>query len=225
MFEPVMAGFSQILREFHNNVTPLNKPLRRFARAEFSDAFSFPSGRMVDALEGLLASPRLGAPVVLAALDTDWVPGSAQAVSDTANAEFPLDPKRRQFKVRTVDGEIRAQLAFCAQDKRTAQQLAAQFAEHLESTGLDFYAAHEFAGLWHALPARVVIPETPAISVDTGRRTLAVVAINLALRVTVPLFMAPKPGEPNDGKGVPGTNDPAGYPADGVAAEEAITWQ
>lgn len=230
MFEPVMAGLGEVLREFHSGVVPSSKPTRRFARADFSDAVQLvsQSERMVDALNELLARPRLSAPVLLAALDTDWIPGSANAVSDTANVTFPLDTKGRQFKVRTVDGEIRAQLAFCASNERAARQLASLFAEHLQSAGVDFYAAHEFAGLWHGLPAMIEIPENPAISVDTGSRRLAVVAINLSVRVTVPLFMAPQPGEPNDGKGVPGTNDPAGYPADSVASDEpegVITWQ
>lgn len=232
MFEPVMAGLGEVLRAFHSNMVPSSKSARRFARAGFSDVVQLvpQSERMIDALNELLARPRLSAPVLLAALDTDWIPANAHAVSDTANVTFPLDTKDRQFKVRTMDGEIRAQLAFCASGRRAAEQLAAQFAGHLEAMGLDFHAAHEFAGLWHGLPAMIEIPENPAISVDTGSRTASAVAINLALRVTVPLFMAPQPGEPNDGKGVPGTNDPAGYPVDSVAGDEpeaegVITWQ
>lgn len=230
MFEPVIAGLCEVLREFHSSVVPSSKPTRRFARAEFSGAVRLipQAERMIDAVNELLARSRLSAPVLLAALDNDWIPGSAHPVSDTANVTFPLDTKGRQFRMRTVDGEIRAQLAFCASSERAASQLASLFAEHLQSVGVDFYAAHEFAGLWHGLPAMIEIPENPAISVDTGSRRLAVVAINLSVRVTVPLFMAPRPGEPNDGKGVPGTNDPAGYLADSVVGDEpegVITWQ
>lgn len=39
-----------------------------------------------------------------------------------------------------------------------------------------------------------------------------ILALDLTLKVEVPLFDAPKPGDPNDGKGIPGTDDPAGYP-------------
>ena len=50
------------------------------------------------------------------------------------------------------------------------------------------------------------------MSIATGSKNLTVLAMDITLRAEIPLFDAPKDGEPNDGKGVPGTDDPAGYP-------------
>ncbi|TCV72461.1 hypothetical protein EDE11_1527 [Methylomonas methanica] len=36
--------------------------------------------------------------------------------------------------------------------------------------------------------------------------------MDITLKAQIPIYDAPKVGEPNDGKGVPGTDDPAGYP-------------
>jgi hypothetical protein len=50
---------------------------------------------------------------------------------------------------------------------------------------------------------------------------VTILAIDLTLKAEVPLFDAPKEGEYNDGKGVPGTDDPAGYP---VVVQVNKTW-
>ena len=50
------------------------------------------------------------------------------------------------------------------------------------------------------------------MSIQTEAKNLTILAIEIMLKAEIPLFDAPAEGQPNDGKGIPGTADPAGYP-------------
>ncbi|NCC41888.1 MAG: hypothetical protein EOM21_21260 [Gammaproteobacteria bacterium] len=53
----------------------------------------------------------------------------------------------------------------------------------------------------------------PASLVPTDHKNLTLLTVDLTIRANVPLYQAPKPGEPNDGQGDPtDPEDPAGYP-------------
>lgn len=54
--------------------------------------------------------------------------------------------------------------------------------------------------------------DAPAMSIQTEAKNLTILAIDITLKAEIPLFDAPAEGQPNDGKGTPGTADPAGYP-------------
>lgn len=241
MFEPVKAGLGSFLRDYYAEVVPTTRPLEEFVARGFPRCVAWAPSRMVDTAEEMLAQwqrndthegatrpPKL--PVILVAVARDWVPATRDfttQVADPVDVTFPHDAKRRLFRMRTVAGDIRTQAVIFASDEPTARSLAAQLALFLDSPSRRrFPAAYPFAGLEHAFPAQIEVPDNPAMSIETGNKNLTAVAVNLTLKVTVPLFMAPKPGEPNDGKGVPGTDDPAGYPlvADIDSREEAITW-
>ncbi|MCO7216868.1 hypothetical protein [Halomonas sp. OfavH-34-E] len=227
MFDPVKEGLGEFLQDFYDQVVPTTKSLQEFVERGFPYCAAWAPARMVDKAEEMLASyqrndthqgptrpPSL--PVILVAVSKDWTPTERSfttQIADPVDITFPEDPKQRYFRVRTVAGEVRAQLAFFASDEPTAKSLAAQFLLYLDSASRRrFLARYPFAGLEHEYPAQVEAPDNPAMNVETGNKNLTVLAVDLVLKVTVPLFMAPKAGEPNDGKGVPGTDDPAGYP-------------
>lgn len=227
MFEPVKAGLGEFLQAFYGEVVPTTKPLQEFVERGFPYSMAWAPTRMVDKAEEMLAAyqrndtrqgptrpPSL--PVVLVAVARDWTPTEKSfttQISDPVDVTFPDDPKQRYFRVRTVAGEIRAQLAFFASDEPTAKSLAAQFLLFLDSPSRRrFPARYPFAGLEHEYPAQIEAPDNPAMSVETGNKNLTILAVDVVLKVTVPMFMSPKPGEANDGQGVPGTDDPAGYP-------------
>lgn len=241
MFEPVKAGFGEFLRDFYAEVVPTTRPLVEFVERGFPYCVAWAPTRMVDTAEEMLSQwqrndthegatrpPKL--PVILVAVAKDWVPAGREfttQVADPVSVTFPHDPKRRLFRMRTAAGDVRAQVVIFASDEPTAKSLAAQFALYLDSPSRRrFPAAYPFAGLEHAFPAQVEAPDNPASSIDTGSQNLTVLAVDLTLKCTVPIFMAPKAGEPNDGKGTPGTDDPAGYPlaTEFDSREEAITW-
>ena len=236
MFEPVKAGLGEFLQGFYSEVVPTTRALEEFAERGFPYCMAWAPSRMVDKAEEMLSQwqrndthqgptrpPSL--PVVLVAVAKDWTPAERSfttQIADPVDITFPADPKQRYFRARTVAGEVRAQLAIFASDEPTAKSLAAQFLLYLDSPSRRrFMARYPFAGLEHEYPAQVEAPDNPAMNVETGNKNLSVLAVDVTLQVTVPLFMAPKPGEPNDGKGVPGTDDPAGYPlVTGVDPEE-----
>nr|WP_015077954.1 hypothetical protein [Halomonas sp. ZM3]AFW03491.1 hypothetical protein [Halomonas sp. ZM3] len=241
MFEPVKAGLGDFLQGFYSEVVPTTKPLEEFVERGFPYCVAWAPTRMVDKAEEMLSQwqrndtrqgptrpPSL--PVVLVGVARDWTPAEKSfttQISDPVNVTFPQDPKQRLFRLRTVAGDIRTQVVIFASDEPTAHSLAAQFALYLDLPSRRcFPATYPFAALEHEYPAQIEVPDNPAMSIKTGNKNLTVLALNLTLKVTVPLFMAPNPGEPNDGQGVPGTDDPAGYPLVSKvdSREEAITW-
>lgn len=227
MFEPVKIGIGEFLREFYDEVVPTTKPLYEFAERGFPYCAAWAPARMIDKAEEMLAqwqrndtnegpTQPSSLPVILVAVSPDWTPAERSfttQIADPVPVTFPEDPKQRYFKVRTVAGDVRAQLAFFAADEPTAKSLAAQFLLFLDSPSRrHFTARYSFAGIEHEYPAQVDTPDNPAMTIETGNRNLTILAVDLVLRVTVPLFMAPKEGEPNDGKGGDSPDDPAGYP-------------
>lgn len=227
MFEPVKVGLGEFLQEFYDEVVPTTKALHEFVDRGFPYCAAWAPARMVDKAEEMLSQwqrndthqgstrpPSL--PVILVGVAKDWTPAERSyttQVPDPVDITFPDDPKQRYFRVKVVAGEVRAQLAFFASDEPTAKSLAAQFLLFLDSASRrTFMARYPFAGMDHKYPAQVSAPDNPAMSIETSNRNLTVLAVDVVLRVTVPIFMAPKPGEVNDDQGVPGTDDPAGYP-------------
>ncbi len=61
-------------------------------------------------------------------------------------------------------------------------------------------------------PVQLESPDAPASNANPASKNMSALIVDLTLKATIPIFSAPKVGEPNDGKGVPGTNDPAGFP-------------
>ena len=236
MFDPVKVGLGEFLQEFYADVVPTTRPLQEFTDRGFPYCFAWAPSRMIDKAEEMLAAwqrndteqapttpPKL--PTVLVATAKDWTPAERSyttQVPDKIDVTFPDDPKGRYFQMRVVAGEVRAQLVFIASDEPTAKSLAAQFLLFLDSPSRrSFTARFPFAGIEHEYPAQVSTPDNPAMNIDTLSRNLTMLAVDVVLRVTVPVFYAPKAGEPNDGKGVPGTDDPAGYPLVAQVDKEA----
>ena len=134
-------------------------------------------------------------------------------LADRELVTIPTDPKERVFGLRTVSGDIRAQIAIFAHDEPTAKSLASQFLLFLDATqNRRFTATYEFAGQTMDWPVQLETPDAPAMSIPSESTNLTILAIDITLKATVPLFDAPAYGQPNDGQGTPETDDPAGYP-------------
>lgn len=227
MFEPVKAGLGEFMQDFYRDVVPTTKPLEEFVSRGFPYCVAWAPTRMIDKAEEMMGAwqrndTRQGPthpaklPALLVAASKDYTPASRDyttQIADPVDVTFPDDPKGRYFRMRLVAGDVRAQVAIAASDEPTAKSLAAQFLLYLDSPSRrGFMARYRFAGIDHEFPAQIEAPDNPAINVETGTKNLTILAIDLTLKCSVPMFMAPHAGEPNDGKGVPGTDDPAGYP-------------
>lgn len=227
MFEPVKAGLGEFMHGFYRSVVPTTTPMREFVARGFPYCVAWAPSRMIDKVEEMLSAwqrndtqqsdtrpPKM--PVVLVAVAKDYVPISGDfgmQISDSTEVMIPGDAKNRYFEMRMVMGEVRAQIAVFAQDEPTAKSIAAQFLLYLGSpSNRGFYATFPFAGVDNKFPVQFESRDSPAMNIDTGANNLAVLAIDLTLRCSVPIFSAPTEGESNDGQGVPGTDDPAGYP-------------
>jgi len=237
MFLPVQQAFGDLMQRFYaDHISPTTPALEEYVARGFSQALAWAPTRMVDQAEAMLAAwqrndsrqattrpPDL--PVILAAMSKDWAPIPAEfgtQISDSVPIMFPEDAKERLFRVRVISGDIRLQLALFAGEEQTVKSLAAQLLLFLSSPERRrFWAIYPFAGIQHAYPVQFEAPDPPASRVETNSRVVSALIIDLELKASAPVFLAPKPGEPNDGKGTPGTDDPAGYPVvDGMEHED-----
>lgn len=230
MYEPVKVAFGQYLGAFFaSGIAPTTKALTEYVQRPLNQAMLWAPGRMVDLAEEMLAAwqrddsrgeptPAYSMPVILVALAKDAMLTEAMMGGKAlANAEYvvlPDDPKDRLFKLRTMPTELRAQLAIAAHDEPTARALTSQVILWTEAfPNRRFAASYRFAGFDLCWPVRVQLNEESASLVPTDAKNLTLLALNMTLQATVPLYQAPKPGEPNDGQGDPeDPDDPAGYP-------------
>lgn len=212
---------------FYAEIQPTNNTLREFADRGLSKSIVWAPSRMIDAAEEMLASwqrndtdnaPTHPAklPVIIVALAKDYTPTSREftrQVADKMLVILPDDEKERAFGLRVMSGDIRAQLAIFAHDEATARSLAAQFLLFIDATeNRRFTSQYEFAGQVLEWPVQLESPDAPAMSIATEAKNLTILALDVVLKAQIPLFDAPKAGQPNDGKGTPNTDDPAGYP-------------
>jgi hypothetical protein len=227
MFEPVKAGFGQYMARFYGELIATTRPLEEFVLRGVGKSVMWAPARMVDAAEDMLSlyarddldegpTKPFAMPIMFVAMAKDYVPSGrdfTRQLADTVDIALPGDDKNRVFGLRSVAADIRAQVVVAAMDEPTARSLAAQFVLYLDSTdGRRFSAPFTFAGEALDWPVVIENPDVQAIQVPTEAKNLTMLAIDLTLRATVPLIDAPKPGDANDGQGVPGTADPAGYP-------------
>lgn len=230
MFEPIKIAFSDFMKLYYEQIVPTTPQIKEFINRGVAKAILWAPARMIDQAEDMfakylrvdankelkLATNPHDLPVIICAMAKDYTPSGRDYVRQIADAReiiLPDDPKERVFKVKTLSGDLRAQIAFFSTQEEIAKSLAAQFLLFLDETfNRRFWAKYTFAGMETKWPVHIEAPDSPAMSIATEAKNLSVLAVDLTLKVTVPLFFAPKEGEPNDGKGVPGTDDPAGYP-------------
>ena len=226
MLEPVKDAFGQFMGRFYGEIVPTTKPLTPYIARGLSKAIVWAPSRMVDSAEEMLAAWQRNdtdsattrpadMPVMIVSMARDYTPTGRDYTRQIADAEqvmIPGDDKERVFSLRTVAGDVRAQVAIFAQDEPTARSLAAQFLLFLDATpNRRFTARYTFAGEQMDWPVQVESSDSPAMSIGTEAKNLTILAIDLTLKATIPLFSAPAPGQPNDGKGAPGNaSDPSG---------------
>lgn len=226
MLQPIKIALGEYLARYYGGVVATTKPLELFVTCGVAKSLLWVPSRMIDAAEEMLAllmrSDLNGAPtkppdlpVILIAMAKDYVPTGrdyTRQVADNVNVIIPSDPKERMFGLRTAAGDIRVQAVIFASDEPSAHSLAAQFMLFLDATdNRRFAATYHFAGQDTDWPVQIESPEALAIPVPTDAKNLTILAIDLTLHASIPLFDAPAEGIPNDGQGVPGTPDPAGY--------------
>jgi len=236
MFEPVKFALGDYLQGFYAELVATTPALKEFKKRGFSSCFAYAPSRMVDQANEMLASwqkndddnkPTTPAklPAVIVAVAKDYTPTGrdySYQVADAIEVTIPNDPLNRYFELKTVVGDIRAQILICASDEATAKSIAAQLLLYVDSPSRrGFDAKYTFAKNDVYFPCQIESPDSPASSIDTGNHNVTMLTIDFNLHCTVPIYDAPSEGEPNDGtmthdeQGNPLPYDPAnpsGYP-------------
>jgi hypothetical protein len=225
MLQTIKAEFGHYMRRFYDGLVPTTKALEEYTARGFERSCAWAPARMVDAVEDMLASWRrnLNAatdtpsstaflPVILVAMAKDYVPTGrdfGRQIPERVDLAFPSDAENRNFKVRLIRGDIRTQIAFIAADEPTAKSLAAQFDLFVDNiVNRRFDVPYTFEGLdtgrW---PVVIESPEVLISSIATEAKNLTLLAGDLTLKASIPLFDKPAVNEPNDGAPAP-----SGYP-------------
>lgn len=229
MFQPVKVAFAEYLEAFYSSLSATTRPLHEFKNRGFQYGFAWCPGRMVDADEDMLASwqrndTRGGSitqpyqlPAVLVAMAKDAIPTArdyTRQMPDRRLIVIPDDPKSRLFGLRTLSSDIRTQMAIFSHDEPSARSIAAQFTLFIDSpSARTMFARHPFAGMDLSWPVQLETTDVAAMSIATDAKNLTILALDLTLRASIPLFDYPADDEPNDGLGTPGNpDDPSGYP-------------
>lgn len=227
MLQPVKAGFGEFMGRYYASIVPNTGPLQGYVRRGLAKSIAWAPGRMVDAVEEMLSlymrsdinnakTKPAEMPAIIVAMAKDYMPTGrdyTRQVADKMMVVIPSDPKERVFGLRAAAGDIRVQIAVFATDEPSARSLAAQFLLFLDATpNRRFTATYSFAGQNMDWPVQIEAPDIPAQAIATEAKNLTVLAIDVTVHAEMPLFDAPAAGQPNDGKGEPGTDDPAGYP-------------
>lgn len=227
MFQPVKEGLGAYLQGFYTQIVPTTTPLSEFITRGFPYSVAWAPSRMVDEVEKMIAAWQrndttpgatrpANLPAILVAMDQGYTPTSRELTRQLSNpidVRIPGDTRGRVFGLRTIAGDIRVQIAIAAADEPTARSLAAQFCNYIDAVqNRRFPVSWTFAGVTEEWSAMIENPDVMAIATHTDSADLVLLAIDIVLRTTIPLYDAPAVGQPNDGNGAPGTNDPAGYP-------------
>lgn len=227
MSNELKTGLGIYLGEFYRYLKPTTKAMREYVDRGLSTSIVFVASRMVDAAEEMLASWRKNdnagngkvapyLPVIFVATAKDYMPAMgdySNQIGDDQYIVLPCDPKERIFKMREMAGDRRAQLVIVAADEPTARSIAAQFSLFVSRyAGRKFNAYYRFAGFDLPFPVQLETTDVPAMNIATEEKNITMLAIDITLRESIPLFSAPSKNEPNDGKGIMGSEaDPCGY--------------
>lgn len=222
---PLELGLARYLGEFYAQLSADTPAMQEYVARGLSKSIAWAPGRMVDQLEGMLAEWRKNdnkgtpggsayLPVMILAMAKDYQPVppdwgfSSGAAMDVMN---PDDPHQRAYKIRLGYGDYRAQIAIIAPEAATAHSLAYQLNLYTNDVARRrFKFVHEFAGQQHEFSALLEQIDIASISQQLEQDNLTGLVADINIRATIPLFIAPGQGQPNDGKAAP-----AGFPVTG----------
>lgn len=224
---PIKEAIGRWLGEYFADLVPMTPAMQAFTQRPFEKSVVMVPGRMVDSAQEMLnlwtrndtnggATAPAAMPVILVAVAQDMTPTGADYTkqdADPMDVVIPADPKERVFKLRTMAQDCRVQLVFAAMESDTAHSMAAQFALYVDTIRhKSLGAIWRFAGLDIEWPVKLESPDVAAMRVPTEAKNLTMLALDITLKATIPLYQAPRDGEPNDGKGAGTADDPHGYP-------------
>lgn len=232
---PLEIGLGRYMGRYYASLVADTRAMSEYVARGLEHSIAWVPGRMIDKVEAMIKEyrknqnepgPGLSSalPIVLIALSKDFTPAPADwgvAVGSPIDVRKPDDSNERAYKLRLSVNEYRAQVVFISPEVHSAHSLSMQF--HMFANGdggRRFTHVHEFAGMEHEFPAMLETIDLGAVSPPDDVPNLTILIADINIRATIPLFQAPKGGEPNDGKPAP-----AGYPVVvEVDAKQVFGW-
>jgi hypothetical protein len=217
LLTPAKAAIGQWLADFHGKFFEPDTPANvEWAGRAAPLAMSWAPGRMVDQVEPMLSSwarnDNTGAPstsasypalFIAVAHDYTESPGEAgRTVVDWTPFAFPQDPECRSFRVRTMSADLRTQVVVVAPDQLTTMSMIGQLALWAVAKP-KFTARYVFGGFASDWPITVLGGDRLAVPTPVGEQ-LSILALDLTIRVTLPMFRGPRGTEATDGLEPPG---------------------
>lgn len=220
LLTPIKAGLGGWLSDFYAQFYPDTPANIEWAKRGTSKAMAWAPGRMVDAVEEMLSawknndnSGKAGTsaylPVLFAAVANEYAETpneDGRPITDAMPFSFPQDPQHRQFMIRLMSGDLRAQVAVIAAEPLSAMSIIGQLC--LWASGrMAFPCVYRFAGFDTPWTSRIVGTERMAISSPVGDQ-LTILTLDLTIRAAIPLYY----GNGNGSGGIGDPLNPAGFP-------------
>lgn len=220
---PLELGLAAYMGRFKDALVADTPAMEEFVARSLAQSIVWAPGRMIDQVEEMLTewrkndntgSPGLSAmlPVIVLCVSKDFSyapPEWGLALGSPIDFVIPEDTAGRAFKVRMSANEYRAQAVIFSPEAQTGHSISMQFNLFANGPGnRRFSYVHPFAGFDHTFKAVFENIDLGAIAAPTDVHNLTIDIVDLSIRAMIPIFSAPKPGEPNDGS----TVKPAGYP-------------
>lgn len=232
-FQQQQAAFGQYLVRWFATIYADTPALNEYKTRPVAEAIKWAPSRMIDAAQDMLEQYRKnengepGAttklPVILIASDDDFVgTGADWGGHHTERQLIQIEEQGSWYGHRELMHDRRFQIVIAANESDTAKSLAAQLSwyfKQLPNRYMD--AVYEFGQYKVPAPMQLEGNRIDWMLVKTdGVKNLKMLAADIAIKCTVPLFDAPAQGEENDGS----SNTPPGYPlVKVVAAQQSMT--
>lgn len=225
MFEPVKHAFGRFMGDFYASLVPTTKPMQEFCARGLEKSIGIAPGKMVDAAESMVnswiknvqesengstrgPSKNHQFPAIIVAFAKDspaYEREYGRPMSDAEFVQIPDDPLKRIFKLRTIGLDMRVQIVVISHDEPSARSIAAQFQAFVDQGDKRrFKAVYEFAQTETLWPCQIENTSVPFLNIPSEADNLTLLASDLTLHCTVPLFEASPVG-----KGI----TPYGFPA------------
>lgn len=219
LLTPAKAAIGQWLADFHDKFFEPDTPANvEWAGRAAPLAMAWAPGRMVDQVESMLSAwarndntgvPSTSAsyPAVFVAVAPDYTESLGEAgrtVADWTPFAFPQDPTGRSFRVRTMSADLRVQVVVVAPDQLSTMSILGQLSLWAV-TKPKFGARYVFGGFASDWPITVLGGDRMAVQTPVGEQ-VSILALDLTIRTTLPMFRGPRGEEATDGM------DPPGFP-------------
>lgn len=225
---PLKSAFGEFIEQFRQECIDDTSGVKAWLNKPQQQAIMIAPERMQDDVQAMIdkyrqlskanqADATSSLPVMFVAFGKSWTPVLGEygrQVADPLPVIIDGDLKERVFKLKLMMGSVRCQVVVMSAETHTTKSIISQLCLFLGNVGnRTFHATYKLAGINTKFPVKLSDPDLVPVDWDSNTKNLYVSYVDLDYKVSVPIILTPKDGEPNDGKGTDGDkDDPHGYP-------------